>query len=232
MRAVLLTGHVFKAGENLTVTGETHHHLANVIRLEKTEQVLLLNGVGGRAQASVLEITKKEIHFQLIEVGLDQRGDQLDVLLLIPKKEALESMLKAATEMGVGRIFLIKGQRSPEKLPEERRVQALLQSALEQSNNPWLPEVTALGKMSEVTPGQYGEILMMDVASDESKAAQKVRIAGQKTLLVVGPEGGYSPEERAMILSWPQTRIITLPTPILRAPTALIAGLGWCHARA
>ncbi len=232
MRAVLLTGHVFKAGENLTVMGETHHHLANVIRLEKTEQVLLLNGVGGRAQASVLEITKKEIQFQLIEVGLDQRGDQLDVLLLIPKKEALESMLKAATEMGVGRIFLIKGQRSPEKLPEERRVQALLQSALEQSNNPWLPEVMALGKMREVTPGQYGEILMMDVASDESKAAQKVRIAGQKTLLVVGPEGGYSPEERAMILSWPQTRIITLPTPILRAPTALIAGLGWCHARA
>lgn len=232
MRAVLLTGHVFKAGENLTVTGETHHHLANVIRLEKTEQVLLLNGVGGRAQASVLEITKKEIHFQLNEVGLDQRGDQLDVLLLIPKKEALESMLKAATEMGVGRIFLIKGQRSPEKLPEERRVQALLQSALEQSNNPWLPEVRALGKMSEVTPVQYGEILMMDVTSDESKAAQKVRIAGQKTLLVVGPEGGYSPEERAMILSWPQSRIITLPTPILRAPTALIAGLGWCHARA
>ncbi len=232
MRAVLLTGHVFKSGETLSVTGEVHHHLANVIRLEKTEQVLLLNGVGGKAQASVLEITKKEIQFKLTEVELVPRGDQLDVLLLIPKKEALESMLKAATEMGVGRILLVKGQRSPEKLPEERRVQALLQSALEQSNNPWLPEVIGFGKMSEANLELYGEILLMDVVEEASKAAQKVRMAGQKTLLLVGPEGGYSPEERAMILGWPQTRIVTLPTPILRAPTALIAGLGWCHARA
>jgi len=225
-------GHVFSAGEKLSVTGEAQHHLANVIRLEKSEQILLLNGAGAKAEASVLEISKKEIQFQLAEVVQVLPGVQLDVLILIPKKDALESMLKAATEMGVGKILLVKGQRSQEKLPEERRVQALLQSALEQSNNPWLPEVTGIAKMSEVSLDQYGEILMMDVASDPTKAAQKVRIAGQKTLLLVGPEGGYSPEERAMILSWPQTRIVTLPTPILRAPTALIAGLGWCHARA
>lgn len=232
MRAVLLTGHVFKTGLNLSVTGETHHHLANVVRLEKTEQVLLLNGVGGKAKAAVLEISKREIQFQLTEADQVPRGEPLDILILIPKKEALESMLKAATEMGVGRIFLVKGQRSPEKLPEERRVQALLQSALEQSNNPWMPEVIECNSISDARPDKYTEILMMDVLVDETKAAGKVRIAGQKTLLLVGPEGGYSPEERAMILSWPQTRIITLPTPILRAPTALIAGLGWCHARA
>lgn len=232
MRAVLLTGQIFKTSERLSVSGETHHHLANVIRLEKSEQILLLNGAGLRAEASVLEITKKEIHFELAEVVQTPRGAQLDVLILIPKKDALESMLKAATEMGVGRIILVKGQRSQEKLPDERRVQALLQSALEQSNNPWLPVVAEAGKMSEIVLDQYGEVLMMDVVSDPARAAQKVRIAGQKTLLLVGPEGGFSPEERAMILSWPQTRTLQLPTPILRAPTALIAGLGWCHARA
>lgn len=232
MRAVFLAGQIFKAGENLAVAGETHHHLANVIRLEKSEQVLLLNGVGAKAFANVVEITKKEIQFKIKDVSQVLVGEKIDVLILIPKRDALESMLKAATEMGVGRIYLVKGQRSPEKIPEERRVQALLQSALEQSNNPWMPEVVTCNGLHDAGPENYTEILMMDVANGEQRAAEKVRIAGQKTLLIVGPEGGYSPEERAMILNWTQTRIISLATPILRAPTALIAGLGWCHARA
>jgi 16S rRNA (uracil1498-N3)-methyltransferase len=222
----------FSLAKTLSVTGETHHHLANVTRLEKSEEVLLLNGAGSKALARVLEITKKEIQFALTEIIQLPKSEHYDVLILIPKREALESMLKAAVEMGVGRIYLVKGQRSPEKLPEERRVQALMQSALEQSNNPWAPEVLECGKLSDVPSGSFGEILMMDVALDSSEAAQKVRIPGQKTLLIVGPEGGYAPEERAMILAWPQTRVVSFPTPILRAPTALIAGLGWCHARA
>ena len=232
MRAALLQGQDFSQSETLSVSGETHHHLANVIRLEKSEQVLLLNGIGGKALARVLEITKKEIQFALTETSQVPKGDLYDVLILIPKREALESMLKAAVEMGVGRIYLVKGQRSPEKLPEERRIQALMQSALEQSNNPWMPEVIECLKLSDVPSGTFGAILMLDVALDSSKAAQKVRIPGQKTLLIVGPEGGYAPEERAMMGAWPQTRVVSLPTPILRAPTALIAGLGWCHSRA
>jgi 16S rRNA (uracil1498-N3)-methyltransferase len=232
MRAALLHGQSFTLGETFRVTGETHHHLANVIRLEKSEQVLLLNGSGNKALARVLEITKKEIQFALTEIIQIPKVGLYDVLILIPKREALESMLKAAAEMGVGCIYLAKGQRSPEKLPDGRRVQALLQSALEQSNNPWMPEVIECVKLSDVSPENFGEIIMMDVALDSSSAVQKVRIPGQKTLLIVGPEGGYSSEERAMLLAWPQTRILTLPTPILRAPTALIAGLGWCHSRA
>jgi 16S rRNA (uracil1498-N3)-methyltransferase len=182
--------------------------------------------------ARVLEITKKEIQFTLTEIAQISREESYDILILVPKREALESMLKAAVEMGVSRIYLVKGQRSPEKLPEERRIQALTQSALEQSNNPWMPEVIECVKLSDVCPENFGEILMLDVAQDSSKAAQKVRNPGQRTLLIVGPEGGYAPEERAMIFAWPQTRVVSLPTPILRAPTALIAGLGWCHARA
>ncbi len=232
MRAALLQGQIFRQGETLSVIGEMHHHLANVTRLEKSEQVLLLNGVGGKALAHVLVITKKEIQLALTEIIQSPKDELYDVLILIPKREALESMLKAAVEMGVGRIYLAKGQRSPERLPDERRVQALMQSALEQSNNPWMPEVIECDELSAVFPENFQEILVMDVALDGSKAAQKVRIPGQKTLLIVGPEGGYSPAERAMILAWPQTRVVSLPTPILRAPTALIAGLGWCHARA
>jgi 16S rRNA (uracil1498-N3)-methyltransferase len=232
MRAALLQGQNFSLRDTLSVIGETHHHLANVIRLEKSEQVLLLNGSGGKALARVLEITKKEIQFAITEISQVSKRELYDVLILIPKREALESMLKAAVEMGVGCIYLAKGQRSPEKFPEERRVQALMQSALEQSNNPWMPEVIECVKLSDISLVNYGEILMLDVALDSSKAAQKVRIPGQKTLLIVGPEGGYTPEERAMVFAWPQTRVVSLPTPILRAPTALIAGLGWCHARA
>ena len=232
MRAALLQGQIFRPGETLSVSGEVHHHLANVTRLEKSEQVLLLNGVGGKALARVLEITKKEIQFTLTEIAQISREESYDILILVPKREALESMLKAAVEMGVSRIYLAKGQRSPDKLPEQRRTQALMQSALEQSNNPWMPEVIECVKLSDVCPENFGEILMLDVAQDSSKAAQKVRNPGQRTLLIVGPEGGYAPEERAMIFAWPQTRVVSLPTPILRAPTALIAGLGWCHARA
>ena len=229
VRAAFIPNQKFNVGETLSLIGDVHHHLSNVIRLRQGESFLLLNGLGLTVEVRATSIDKRETQVLIEKCWMAPPPRAQDVLIVIPKKDALDSMFKICVEMGVRRIYLLKGQNSPEKLPEERRVHALVQSALEQSNNPWFPQVIHCADWSNFPALEYAEIVVMDLASEKSK---EVRNAGQTSVLIVGPEGGFSPSERQVMSAWNATRVVSLPTPILRAPTALAAGLGWMHGRA
>ncbi len=228
MRALYLPTTQALAGQSLLIEGEAHHHLAHVIRLQVGEELKLLNGLGGVAEVRVTGITKRVVEVKVLAVSEVPPQPSCDVLILTPKREALELMLKMATELGVGRIFLLRGALSPERLPVDTRLSALLRSALEQSNNPWLPELILCPQWEAVPVADYAAILLLDLAPVETT----VRNTGQKTLLVVGPEGGFSADERQRFQSWPHSQTVSLVTPILRAPTALAAGIGWWLSRA
>jgi 16S rRNA (uracil1498-N3)-methyltransferase len=230
MRAAYLSGKVLKAEDVVLIEDETFHHWTTVLRMKSGEEILLFNGLGVRARAKINEIKKRSLQLKVMEVVQVPATTRPDVLLLTPKRDALESMLKAAAELACDKILLLRGEYSQEKLPDGRRVEALLQSALEQSNNPWAPQLVSLEKWEEFDASVYEQILVMDVGM--STAANAVRNSGQKILLVVGPEAGFSAVERERFKSWNNASVITLPSAILRAPTAMIAGLGWWYGRA
>jgi 16S rRNA (uracil1498-N3)-methyltransferase len=147
----------------------------------------------------------------------------MDLALGIPKKEALELSLKQAVELGFTKIFLIRAQYSQTKLPEDERLESLLISALEQSNAAFLPLVEAMN-WEDLPLSNYNEIMMLDSQYSE-KLAKREKVLGPK-LLIVGPEGGFSPEECLRLHQFPKLSILNLPTPILRTPTAVATGAG------
>lgn len=207
-----------------SITGESHHHLAHVVRLEVGEELLLLNGQGLGVVTIVEAISKKEIRLKYKSSKVSERNLQYDLALGMPKKEALDLCLKEATELGFRKIFLIKSQYSQMKFPEEDRLQKILVSALEQSNSYFLPEIISCD-WEQLPWGEYGKLLMMDSQSTDRQIndpSNKHKIY----LLIVGPEGGFSPEEINLLHGKPQLEILRLPTPILRSATAVAAGAG------
>lgn len=205
------------------IKGDAAHHLINVVRIELNEEILLLNGDGLRVKTKVTMLGKKELALTKIDHQVVVRNYKMDLALGIPKKEALELSLKQAVELGFYRIYLVRSQYSQTRLPEADRLENLLVSALEQSNSGFLPELISTD-WDEIPTQDYSEILMMDSQSQAKKT--KPLLSTDKRLLVVGPEGGFSPDELTKLHAWPKLRILNLPTPILRTPTAVAVGAG------
>ena len=216
--------HDLNIQENYLLRDEALHHLVNVIRIEVGEELLLLNGKGLMVKTLVEAIQKKEMRLKFISSETASRKFLFDLALGMPKRDALELSLKQATELGFQKIYLIKSDYSQMRFPEADRVEKLLVSALEQSNAPFLPEVVE-AQWNDINFSEYQEALLLD-----SQTKIQVRPAPHETtaprLLIVGPEGGFSPAELTMLHSQNEVRVINLPTPILRTPTAVATGAG------
>lgn len=231
MRAVYLPTVSPVGHRKIEIDGEAHHHLSNVVRVQTGDSIRLLFGMGQTGVAKVLDVSKKRITAEVGEIVTETPFKVCDVAILIPKREALELMLKYATELGVNRAYLIRGTYSQEKIPNEDRIEALIVSAMEQSNNCWGPKVTSLASIFDLTKLNYDNILYLDVPGNSPNQADGISSMG-KSVLVIGPEAGFSTDEREFLRKLPQARAIVLNTPILRAPTAMAAGIGWWLARA
>lgn len=210
--------------DSYILKGEDLHHLLNVVRIEEGEPLLLLNGNGLMIETQVSAVSKKALELKLVKSSSQERTYNFDLVLGMPKREALELCLKQATELGFRSIFLIKSDYSQMRFPDAERTLKLLVSALEQSNAPFLPEIVS-GDWKSIPWNKYGQTVLLD-SQTEGPAEIIQRPSTGDQVLIVGPEGGFSPEERKFLHSLSNVSIVKLPTPILRSPTALATGAG------
>lgn len=203
------------------ISGDAHHHLVNVVRVQVGDEILLLNGKGLSITTRVESISKKIVLLQFQNQSLSSERNTYDLALGIPKKDSLELCLKQATELGFRRIFLIRSEFSQSRLPESERLLSLLISALEQSNSAYLPEIIT-GEWTDIPWTDYQSALLL---SSQSKSSENTAHAASR-LLIVGPEGGFSEKELTLFSQRAEIEIMHLPTPILRTSTAVATGAG------
>lgn len=203
------------------IRGDSFHHLANVVRLRVGEEILLLNGQGLEVRCQVDQVSKKEIFLKTLFHEEKTLPYRIDLALGMPKKDALDLSLKQAVELGVHTCYLVRSSHSQMKLPEADRLQKLLISALEQSNSPHLTEAVP-ADFDDIDYTFYDQVIVLD---SQSKGDQRPLGKG-KYLLIIGPEGGFSPSELEFFDNVPNLIRLNLPTPIMRTPTALSCGVG------
>jgi 16S rRNA (uracil1498-N3)-methyltransferase len=209
----------------IILTGDLFHHL-QVARVNKSEEIKLFNGQGLIATALVENLSKKSIDLKILGTQTEVRNSFIDVLLGIPKREALESCIKLAVELKVNNLFLFESKYSQKVKLEEKRVNALVASAIEQSNNPWSPNIIWLEDITDFKEKNYTNILFFQ--SEIIKPNFKIETS-TKNLLIIGPEGGWSKDEHEYFLKFPNAHSINLATAIMRTPTAMSCAVGFLH---
>lgn len=214
------------------IDGDRAHHLINVIRVKLKEEILLLNGQGEEARAEVIEIKKKSLELRIIDYLKTESDSCIDLAIAVTKKEALEEILKFSVELKIGKIYFLKTKFSQPMQLKKDRVISIMESALIQSNNRFLPalqenEIDLKDKFRSVVDG-YENCVFFTLG--KTPVAKEVKFS-RPTLICVGPEAGFDDEEIGQYLTLKNCHSLTLKTAILRAPTAVVAAAGHILAR-
>lgn len=236
MRAILLED-IENDGKQKTITidGKNHHHLVNVVRVKIEEKILILDGQGNKYHAIIKNISKKIIELEIQSLDREEQQDLIHVAFALTKKEAIEEILKICVECGIRRIYPLLTEFSQRKFEMSERLERVIESSMIQSNNPFLPKIESIINFDENFVDKiknYKKIVFFD--SDPSSKVKAHNLVDPKegaVLIIIGPEGGFSPKEQMLAKSLANIALVHFPIPIMRAPTALACAIGYSFGR-
>lgn len=211
------------AGAAVAASAAQAHYLQRVMRRRAGEAVALFNGTDGEWDAAIVE-HGKSIRFAVGERVRPQAPDTEHWLAFaLLKRDATDLLVRQATELGVARIWPFVARRSQGERVNLARLQAIAVEAAEQCERLTLPAIEAPRPLAALL-GAWPAARPLLALIERMAAPDLARVAGPAGLLV-GPEGGFAPDEVAEIRRHGFVVPASLGPRILRAETAAIAGL-------
>ncbi|MEN3147185.1 16S rRNA (uracil(1498)-N(3))-methyltransferase [Neorhizobium sp. IRAMC:178] len=217
------------AGARHEASSEQFNYLANVLRMEEGSTILLFNGRDGEWKAKITYPTRKKIVLEAIEETRPQPpASDLHYLFAPLKVGRLDYLVQKAVEMGAGFIQPVMTQHVQGKITSMDRLQANVVEAAEQCGILSIPEVAPPKKLGDLLDSwPHDRRIIFCDEGDEGQNPLPIlsAIKESKLALLVGPEGGFSEEERERLRSLSFITAIPLGPRILRADTAAVAAL-------
>ncbi|WP_324698012.1 16S rRNA (uracil(1498)-N(3))-methyltransferase [Novosphingobium aerophilum] len=212
------------ANGSVVIDGGQAHYLSKVMRVAPGDAVILCDDATGEWACAVTSAGKRDVILEVRD-HLREREAVPDFWLCaaLLKKPNFDLVMEKATELGVARIQPVITRRCvADKLNPERAL-TIVTEAAEQCARTALPELAGPLKLEALLRDwpEGRTLFFADETGGAPAAAQFAAHAGPAALLV-GPEGGFDEEERALIRAHPMARAITLGPRILRGETASI----------
>ncbi len=216
-------------GAEVEPAPQQSHYLMHVLRLAEGAEVLLFNGRDGEWLATVAARTKKSLR---LKVGNPQRPQpplpDLVYCFAPLKQGRLDYLVQKAVEMGAGVLQPVVTQHTQVAKIGTDRLAANVVEAAEQCGVLAVPQVREAVKFERLLAGWDPSRRLIfcdeDAATDNPLPALRA-IEERRLALLVGPEGGFSEDERRTLRALPFVTAIPLGPRILRADTAAVAAL-------
>ena len=213
----------------VATTLEQSRYLGAVMRQTVGDVIALFNGRDGEWAGRLVEVSKRGCRLRLEQQLRPQTlGPDLDLVIALVKRGPLETIVEKAAELGARRVRLTATRRSNADRANVLRLQAIAVEAAEQTGRLDVPEIVAPEKLDRLLAGwDTGRALMF---CDEGGEARPVleALSGsspERAAILIGPEGGFDPQERERLRALPFVTAVTLGPRILRADTAAISAL-------
>jgi 16S rRNA (uracil1498-N3)-methyltransferase len=207
----------------VALEGAPANYLVNVLRLSAGAEVKLFDDRTGEWLARIDEAGRRRVSLRIVR-HLREREDVPDLWLLFApiKRGRIDWLVEKATELGAARLVPVITQRTIVDRINVDRLRAHAIEAAEQCERTALPELVAPAKLDAVLGAwpDGRELFFADEAGGEP-----FRPLPGPAAILIGPEGGFTDDERAAIRAVPRARPVSLGPRILRADTAAIAAL-------
>lgn len=216
-------------GAAIEASPEQSHYLIHVLRMAEGAQLLLFNGRDGEWLAHIVAKSKKAVRLEPVEQTRPQPQTPDLVYCFAPLKQGrLDYLVQKAVEMGAGVLQPVITQHTQVTKLGIERLAANAVEAAEQCGILAIPQVREPQKFEKLLAGWETDrrlIFCDESAETNNPLAALQDVAEKKLALLVGPEGGFSDDERTLLHALPFVTAIPLGPRILRADTAAVAAL-------
>ncbi|MBA3678111.1 MAG: 16S rRNA (uracil(1498)-N(3))-methyltransferase [Sphingosinicella sp.] len=212
-------------GLELVLDGPAANYLGAVLRLGEGAQVKLFDDQTGEWLAELVEAGKRRVSLRLVQ-HLKAREPVPDLWLLFApiKRGRIDWLVEKATELGVARLVPVLTRRTIVDRVNLERLRAHTIEAAEQCERTALPELDEPVKLDRLLREWPADRALFFADEQGGSALAQTAGAGPAAILI-GPEGGFTEEERAAIRAVPLAVAVSLGPRIMRADTAALAAI-------
>ncbi len=218
------------AGQGVVLEKSQAHYIGTVMRRSVGDEILLFNGRDGEWQAVIQEIRKSHVLVNPVSCRRPQT-DALDIQLMFAPVKKIQTALiiQKATELGVSDLRPVQTFRTnADRLREDKMTLQAIEAA-EQSERLSIPTIHPLQKLDQALKNIEPDRALV-FCHERSDLQDPIAVLSplkefKKFTVLVGPEGGFSDEEREKIAKCDEAHILGMGPRILRAETAVISAL-------
>ena len=192
----------------IEVMGDEAHHAIKVLRITVGEEILVSDGAGNWVRASIENIEKKTFTAKVLEHGLQpEKSPRLIVVQGLPKSDRVKDAIEILVESGVDVIIPWQADRSISKWRQDSldKWQSAVVAATKQSRRFRKPEIIdglTLSQLLEIESENSAVLVMHESATTKLSEVVTSKFAGMsEIIIVIGPEGGISESELAILES-------------------------------
>lgn len=221
-----------KTGNRIVISDtDNYRHIARSLRARCGEKLLLIDEKQIQYETVITEINSKEILCEIKNSYPSKRDLDFDLYLAQSplRSDAQLTIMEKATELGVRKVYPVLTDNCALKVNKREKWQRVMYEASKQCERAKIPTCEDVTTLQEVLKNKFDKIIVFAERSTEKSLKTFLREnpiqKGDKVLVIIGPEGGFSVKEFEYFreLNLP---LITLGDLILKAETAVIVGLG------
>ena len=212
-------------GVTLSIDGGQAHYLSGVMRLKAGDDIGLFDDISGEWRGQIEHVGKRTVQVR-IDGKMREREEVPDLWLLAApiKKGRIDWMAEKACELGVARFKPVITQRTVVDKLKADRLRAHMIEAAEQCERTALPVLDEPVKLAALLRSWPADRALI-FADEEGGVPMGQAVKPGPAAILIGPEGGFTDEERAAIKAIPQAVRVSLGPRILRADTAMAAAV-------
>ncbi|ESQ74485.1 16S rRNA (uracil(1498)-N(3))-methyltransferase [Asticcacaulis sp. AC402] len=225
----------FSQGLSFILNPDQGRYLVAVMRLASGDEIAVFNGRDGEWTARLGDAGKKSVRLDLVEQIKPQTARKGPVLAIaLIKRGALEYIIEKATELGVQSVQLLTTRRTNASHTNVERLVSIARESAEQTQRLDVPDIHSPLKLERFLAEQgFDRLVFGDENSTHETGRQtlpmlqavKALAQGERTVILIGPEGGFDADERAVLRGLGNCVPVNLGPRILRADTAAISAL-------
>jgi 16S rRNA (uracil1498-N3)-methyltransferase len=216
------------AGGEIILSREQGHYLTGVLRLSPGDAVRAFNGRDGEWLAYLATVGKKSVSLRCERrVAEAKLPPDIDYVFAPLKHARLDYVVQKATELGARRLRPVMTSRTVAERVNLERMRANVVEAAEQCNLVHVPEVLEPQKLEKILASwdKVRSLVYCDETMVDHNPLASLKTLRAPTAVLVGPEGGFTDAEKALLKSRDFVIPISLGPRIMRADTAAIAAL-------